>query len=337
MRIAYRALLAILFSITFVFQAAGQTPANTTQEQKPAPDMTAAGQQSSSSGSAPAATATTPQAPTDNAQGQQDSAGSGQQSSPGSPAAPAGQNSPTDTQQQKPAQDSTSSGQQSLPNAPTPQTQPTPPLTEKEMQKQEQSQRILGVAPLFGMTSRMNAPALTSGEKFNLFVKSSFDPFVYVAAGLQAGLSQAENEFPGYGQGAAGYGKRYGATLADEVNSNFQSNFVYPVLLKEDPRYFRLGHGSITHRILYSLAQEFWCHKDKGGQGFNWSNVLGGFTSGAMSNIYYPSTDRGVGLTISRSTIALGYGSVGGLVDEFWPDIRDHLFHKHSNPQLVNH
>lgn len=211
------------------------------------------------------------------------------------------------------------------------QEQQAPKKSEKEIQKEEQSQRILGVVPQFGMTSRQNAPALTTGEKFHLFVKGSFDPFEWAAAGFQAGLGQATNEFPGYGQGAAGYGKRYGASLVDQVSSNFFANFFYPTLLKEDPRYFRLGEGSIKHRILYSFAQEFVTHTDSGGRSFNWSNVLGAFTSGGLSNAYYPSTDRGLGLTLSRSSISLLYGAAGGLVDEFWVDIRNKLFHKHSD------
>ena len=244
----------------------------------------------------------------------------------------AAQTSTTGTQEQKPAADSTASGQQSNPATPA-QTGASPPQqnsqeNEKEIQKKEQSQRILGVVPQFGMTSRQNAPPLTTGQKFHLFVKSSFDPFQYAAAGLQAGLGQATNEFPGYGQGATGYGKRYGASIADQISSNFFSNFFYPSLLKEDPRYFRLGEGSIKHRILYSLEQEFVCHTDKGGRSFNWSNVLGAFTSGAISNSYYPSTDRGAGLTVSRSAIALLYGAAGGLVDEFWTDIHNKLFRK---------
>lgn len=242
-----------------------------------------------------------------------------------------GQTPTTGTQDQKPDTNAGAAGQQPVPNAPQPQNSTD---AEKEMQKKEQSQRILGMAPQFGMTSRMNARPLTAGEKFHLFAKSAFDPFEFAAAGLQAGLSQAENEFPGYGQGAAGYGKRYGASFTDQVSSNFFSNFAYPVLLKEDPRYFRLGEGSIKHRIIYSLEQEFVCHTDKGGRSFNWSNVLGAFTSGTLSNAYYPSTDRGVGLTLSRSTIALGYGSVGGLIDEFWVDISHKLFHKHSDSQM---
>jgi len=204
-------------------------------------------------------------------------------------------------------------------------------VQEKDIQKQEQSQRILGVVPLFGMTSRHAPPPLTVGQKFYLFAKSSFDPFEYAAAGFQAGLGQATNEFPGYGQGAAGYGKRYGASLADQVSSNFFANFAWPVLLKEDPRYFRLGEGSIKHRIGYSLAQEFITRTDKGTRRFNFSNVLGAFSSGGLSNVYYPETDRGFSLTMSRSAISLLYGSAGGLIDEFWPDIDRKLFHKHSN------
>ena len=187
---------------------------------------------------------------------------------------------------------------------------------------------MLGVVPLFWVTSRQNAPPLTPGQKSHLTIKQITDPFTFVASGFQAGLSQATDEFPGYGQGAAGYGKRYGATFADQASSQFFSNFFYPVLLKEDPRYFRSGQGTIKRRIGYSLTQEFVCHTDAGGRAFNWSNALGAFTTGSLSNIYYPSTDRGFGLTMSRSAIALAYGSAGGIVQEFWPDIQRKAFHK---------
>jgi len=206
-------------------------------------------------------------------------------------------------------------------------TQP-PSASEEQIQKQEQSQRILGVVPNFAVTSRQNAPPLTPRQKFHLTAKQIADPFTFVAAGLQAGLSQATDEFSGYGQGAAGYGKRYGATFADQASGQFFSNFFYPVLFKEDPRYFRNGEGTVKHRIGYALAQEFVCHTDAGGRSFNWSNALGAVTTGGLSNAYYPSTDRGFGLTMSRSAIALAYGSAGGLLQEFWPDIQRKVFHK---------
>jgi len=246
---------------------------------------------------------------------------------------------------------------------PQPQSEPTPSPRpqatrsqqksdqEKEAERKEQSQRILGVLPQFGVTSRQDALPLTPREKFRLFAKSAFDPVTIGVVGLQAGLSQAENEFPAYGQGAQGYGKRFGAAFADQVSSGFWSNFAYPLLLKEDPRYFRLGEGRFTTRMFYSIKQEFVCHTDKGGRMFHFSNVLGAFTSGAISNIYYPGkslarvipatatspaipvyyeSDRGVGLTMSRAAIALGYGTIGGLFDEFWPDIHRKFFGKHQ-------
>ena len=200
--------------------------------------------------------------------------------------------------------------------------------SEKEMEKKEQSQRILGIMPQFSVTSRQNAEPLTPKQKLHLFAKSAVDPFNITVVGIQAGVSQATNSFEEYGQGAAGYGKRFGSALADATSSNFFSNFFYPVLFKQDPRYFRLGTGSTKHRFLYALSQEFVGHKDSGGRTFHFSNVLGAFTAGGISNAYYPREDRGFGLTMSRSAIALSYGSLGGLLDEFWPDIDRKVFHK---------
>lgn len=189
---------------------------------------------------------------------------------------------------------------------------------------------MLGVIPNFGTTSRHDAPPLTPGEKFHLFYKAAFDPVELSVVGLQAGISQAEDEFPEYGQGAAGFGKRYGATLADEVSSGFFSNYFYPVLLKEDPRYFRLGQGTVKHRFFYSLVQEVSSRRDNGTRGVAWENIFGAFSAGGLSNAYYPAAERGFALTMSRSAISIGYGSLGGLVDEFYPDISQWLFHRHN-------
>jgi hypothetical protein len=208
---------------------------------------------------------------------------------------------------------------------------------EKEIEKQEQSQRLLGVIPNFGTTSRHDAPPLTPGAKFHLFYKSAFDPVELSVVGLQAAVSQGEDEFPEYGQGAAGFGKRYGSTLADEVSSSFFANFFYPVLLKEDPRYFRSGEGTIKRRILYSLVQEVDSRRDDGTRGVAWENILGAFSSGGLSNVYYPAAERGFGLTMSRSAISVGYGSLGGLVDEFYPDISHWLFHRHDRTIAQKH
>src|SRR6185312_10807918 len=202
--------------------------------------------------------------------------------------------------------------------------------TEQQIKKKEQSQRMLGVVPQFTVTDRRNAPPLAPKEKFHLFVKSAFDPAEFALVGLQAGISQAQDEFPEYGQGAAGYGKRYGAAFADQVSSGFFSNYFYPVLFKDDPRYFRLGKGSTMHRLGYALVQEVVCHTDAGGRSFGWSNTLGALSAGGVSNLYYPENERGFALTMSRAGIAMLYGSLGGLADEFYPDIDRKFIHRHA-------
>jgi hypothetical protein len=216
-------------------------------------------------------------------------------------------------------------GATQLPDSPSATQKKTGQKTQEEIEieRKEQSQKILGIVPQYSVTSRKDAPALTPSEKFHLMAKGTVNPFEFVATGLQAGLSHATDEFPEYGQGAEGYGKRYGAAYADQASSQFFSNFFYPVLFKEDPRYFRLGEGTFKHRLLYSLAQEFSVVNDNRTRGFNFSNVLGAFTSGAISNAYYPQADRGLSNTMSRSVIALAYGSAGGVLDEFWPDVRE--------------
>jgi hypothetical protein len=206
------------------------------------------------------------------------------------------------------------------PHAPAPQTV-------EAAADSEGHERIFFVVPAFGVTNQQNAPAFTAKAKFALAARQAFDPFVWISTGIQSGMSQASNEFPAYGQGAAGYGKRYGAAMLDAVNGGFTSA-AFCALLKQDPRYFRLGTGSIEHRIVYSMAQEFSAKSDKGTRQFNWSNVLGTFASSGISNAYYPRPNRGFGLTMNRAEVSLLWGFTGELADEFWPDVNRKLFHR---------
>jgi hypothetical protein len=209
-------------------------------------------------------------------------------------------------------------------------------LTSEEVLRQEEKQRALGIVPLFGMTSIHNAPPLSSKQKFRLMARTMIDPFFFVSAGITAGLGQATDSFSQYGQGGTGFAKRYGAAVADNADSNFFSNFVYPSIFKQDPRYFRLGEGSIKKRVGTAIEQEFVARKDSGGHTISYSNILGALTAGSISNVYYPSEDRGFGLTMSRAATALGWGTLGDVLLEFWPDIDKSLFHRHSSQVSSN-
>jgi hypothetical protein len=215
----------------------------------------------------------------------------------------------------------------------TPAATQQSPEQKKEAEQKEQSQRMLGVLLQFGVTNQKNPTPLAPRQKFRLFYRTAFDPVEFAVVGLQAGISQATNSFSGYGQGASGYGKRYAAAFTDQVSSNFFTNFAYPVLLKQDPRYFRRGEGPFGRRFVYALEQEFVGHKDGGARTFNWPTALGALTAGSISNAYYPAADRGFGLTMSRAGVSLLYGSLGGLGSEFWPDISRKL-HRHKQKPL---
>jgi hypothetical protein len=196
----------------------------------------------------------------------------------------------------------------------------------------EGHERILGVMPAFGVTNQRQAPPLTAHHKLGLAARQAFDPFVWVSAGVQAGASQVGNEFPEYGQGTRGFEKRYGAAMLDAVTSGLASSG-FCVVLKQDPRYFRLGEGSTLHRAFYSMAQQLSAKSDTGKRQVNWSNILGMLVGTSLSNAYYPRPERGLGLTMNRFGIGLAWGVTGGLADEFWADIDRRFFHKEKTHQ----
>jgi hypothetical protein len=221
----------------------------------------------------------------------------------------------------------------SVPDAPVPaaglQTE-TPPLTPQQKAeaelKQQERQRIAGVVPNFNVSYNQDAAPLSHKQKLHLAWRTATDPVAFGIAGFDAGFSQAENDFPGYGQGAQGYAKRFGASYADNFDGTMIGNAIFPILLKQDPRYFRRGQGSFSSRFFYALSTTVWCKNDNGSHGPNYSNILGNLAAGGISNLYYPASDRGAGLTLERGFTVTAYGAFGGLFNEFWPDIARKIF-----------
>lgn len=197
--------------------------------------------------------------------------------------------------------------------------------------KQEEHQRILGVIPEFNTSNLPNAVALTPKQKFQLAFKSATDPFAFLAAGIDAGINQLNNDYAGYGQGSLGYAKRFGASYADSFDGAILGNAVFPVLFHQDPRYFRKGTGSFASRFLYSTASTVRAKGDSGRWQPNYSNVLGNFAAGGIANLYYPSGDRGAELTVERALVVSAEGAIGAFFYEFWPDISRHLARHHKH------
>ena len=188
----------------------------------------------------------------------------------------------------------------------------------QEQLKFEETQRVFGVIPNFYVSYVPNAPPLTSGQKFNLAWKSSIDPITFLETGAFAGAEQADNAFSGYGQGAQGYAKRFGANYADNFIGTMIGGAILPSLLKQDPRYFYKGTGTTRSRIFYAIANAVICKGDNGNWQVNYSGILGGLAAGGISNLYYPASNRdGVRLTFEETLLGTAGSAVQNLFQEF--------------------
>ncbi len=158
-------------------------------------------------------------------------------------------------------------------------------------------------------------------DKFVLFVQDSFDPVTFLATGFNAGLDQAENSDPSYGQGAEGYGRRFGAEFTDQASSRFFKDFAYPWIFSEDPRYYRLARGGARRRLLHAVEHAVVAHRDDGKRMFNFSEWLGTTTTAVLSNTYRVDNERGFGPAAQRVTYGILQDIGFDVLREFWPEI----------------
>ncbi len=163
--------------------------------------------------------------------------------------------------------------------------------------------------------------SLSASDKFHMFVESTADPLNYVGAAWEAGTAQMDRDDPTYRQGAAGFGKRYGAAVTDNATSDFFGIYLYPSLFRQDPRYFRLGQGSTQVRIGHALAHRFVTRGDSGKLMPNYSEWFGTVSSKALSNLYHPGNPRGFGPTASRVGYSVANDMAWDVLREFWPEI----------------
>jgi hypothetical protein len=205
---------------------------------------------------------------------------------------------------------------------PTQVTQVTVALTPEEVAevqvKEEEKQRVFGLIPNFYVTYDAHPVPLSTKRKFELAWKSASDPITLVGVGFLAGIGQAGDRWGGYGQGAEGYAKRYGATYANVFAATFIGGAIMPSILKQDPRYFYKGTGSKRSRFFYAVASSFICKGDNGKWQPNYSDVIGAFGGAGLQALYLPANDRrGSGFVVSSALIRLGETSLAGVLQEF--------------------
>jgi hypothetical protein len=214
-----------------------------------------------------------------------------------------------------------------LPDAPRQQTQ----TTQKPPAKQEEKagygkHHILWVIPNYRTDEiALKYEPLTPKQKFKLAFEDSFDPTAFLVAGVFAGSSMAQRQYPSFGQGAAGFAKYYGGAFADQAIGNMMTEATLPVVLHQDPRYFTKSKGGFFERTGYAISREVVTRNDNGRNGFNTSEIVGNFIAAGISNAYYPAADRSFGNTVNKWGQQIGLDTAFNVMKEFWPDVQRKL------------
>jgi hypothetical protein len=178
-------------------------------------------------------------------------------------------------------------------------------------------QRVWGVFPNFYSTYDWNAPPMGTKQKYKLAFRSVIDPVSFAGAAGIAGFEQFYNVFPGYGGGVEGYAKRFGAAYANDVSGRMLGSAIFPSLFHQDPRYFYKGTGTVESRAMYAIEAAFIARTDNGRWQPNYSHVLGNFAAGALSNLYYPASSRGLSLTLVNGLVEIAGQAGTNILREF--------------------
>jgi hypothetical protein len=192
----------------------------------------------------------------------------------------------------------------------------TEAIADEQIKHQEQ-QRFLGVVPNFYFSYVPDAAPLTSRQKFTLALHETFDWTAFAGASVAAAIDQATSGHRGFGDGASGYAKRWAASFADNRTGDLLSHYVFASLLHQDPRYFYQGTGTIRSRLVHAVTSAFVARSDRGTLMPNYAYMLGNVGSAALSNMYYPTRERGGSLVLSNIAIGLAGRAAKGVTQEF--------------------
>ena len=202
---------------------------------------------------------------------------------------------------------------------------------------QQESKRLFGIIPNNRSSPTLvNYKPLTVREKFDIGFHDSFDYGAVLLAAGAAGIGQAGNANPSFGQGAQGYARYFGTSYADVVIGNMFTTSIYPSLLHQDPRYFRRATGSTWSRLGYAISRIFVTQADRGHSQFNYSEILGNATAVGISNAYYPD-QRKLGDNFSRFGFQVGLDMAGNVLKEFGPDLTRRRNHQPKSGAAPKH
>jgi len=216
-----------------------------------------------------------------------------------------------------------------LPDSPSVNQSQSGPSSPKQSDQQHEPSKnhIFWIIPNYRSDENpADIKPLRPREKMKVAIDDSFDPSAFLVAGVFAGLSRAQNQYPSFGTGALGFGKYYAGAFADQAVGNFMTEALFPIALHQDPRYFVKGAGGFWKRTGYAMSREVITRGDDGRNHFNTSELAGNAVAAGISNLYYPAADRSLGNTANKWGQQVGLDTFFNVTKEFWPDVRHKLF-----------
>ncbi len=185
---------------------------------------------------------------------------------------------------------------------------------------QQPPRHVLWIIPNFRTSPEMKEyKPVTPKEKFRIAKQDTFDRGTFALAAAFAGEGLLERSQPSYGEGVEGYAHYWATSYANFAIGNYMTEGIFPVLLHQDPRYFRRGSGSGWTRLGSAVGQIFWTHTDSGGRQFNYSEVAGNSAAVAISMAYSPAS-RSASDAVESLGTQIAVDMAANIVKEFWPN-----------------
>ena len=210
---------------------------------------------------------------------------------------------------------------------PKPRELPDAPVAKTNNAQQNRGNSIQATIEILGRRSVFFPDLATSKsplrvkQKFELFADQSVAPSRLMSSAFGAGIDQARDSLPGYGQEIGGYGKRFGSSMATSASDNFFGTFVLSSLLHRDPRYFVTLQGGVGHRIGYALSRIVITRTDAGTHAANWPGLIAPLLAESLANSYLPVKEQTAGRTLQRYGWRIGLNTASNALREYWPTI----------------
>ena len=193
------------------------------------------------------------------------------------------------------------------------------------------SKRLFGIIPNYRADQAQDSyKPLATAEKYRIARSDSFDwPNYFLLAGFALQSQVAAGGFSHNG-GFTGFTQYYARAFGDQIIGSYITEAIFPSLLHEDPRFFRLGSGTFWHRVTYAASRVLITRADSGKARLYVSELAGNAAVVAITSSYYPDS-RSPAEGAERFGMALGNDAISNLMTEFWPDIKRRLrFGHHS-------